>query len=189
MSWIKGCTLSVWCSTPQTGPVQWLREVCVTVPYFIPTWTAVWKQLVEFQPALFWLSLVFCGVFVWLCLLYRTSKCRKEQTVNLCVEDESGGRCYMFQTVLIMIIIITFKGAIRDFLQSPHSAANCLRHVHSSGPGATVCKSCATHRALVTCKCHVTCHLVSWYEGTAQLLSLTELKSHLFEFLFYWLNH
>ena len=45
------------------------------------------------------------------------------------------------------------------FLQSPHSAANCFQHVRSSGPGATVCKSRATHRALITCKCHVTCHL------------------------------
>ena len=60
----------------------------------------------------------------------------------------------------MMMIIIAFKGAIRDFLQSPHSAANCLQHVRSSGPGAIVCKSRATHRALITCKCHVTCHLV-----------------------------
>ena len=55
---------------------------------------------------------------------------------------------------------IAFKGAIRDFLQSPRSAANCLQHARSSGPGAIVCKSRATHRALITCKCHVTCHLV-----------------------------
>ena len=61
---------------------------------------------------------------------------------------------------IIIIIIIAFKGAIRDFLQSPHSAANCLQHVRSSGPGATVCKSRATHVALITCKCHVTCRLV-----------------------------
>ena len=56
--------------------------------------------------------------------------------------------------------LIAFKGAIRDFLQSPHSAASCLQHVRSSGPGAIVCKSRATYRALITCKCHVTCHLV-----------------------------
>ena len=60
--------------------------------------------------------------------------------------------------IIIIIIIIAFKGAIRDFLQSPHSAANCLQH--SRGPGAIVCKSRATHRTLITCKCHVTCHLV-----------------------------
>ena len=62
--------------------------------------------------------------------------------------------------IIIIIIIIAFKGAIRDFLQSPHSAANCLQHVRSSGPGATVCKSRAAHQALIMCKCHVTCHLV-----------------------------
>ena len=36
--------------------------------------------------------------------------------------------------IIIIIIIIAFKGAIRDLLQSPHSAANCLQHVRSSGP-------------------------------------------------------
>ena len=65
-----------------------------------------------------------------------------------------------YKTNTIIMIIIAFKGAIRDFLQSPDSAANCLQHVRSSGPGATVCKSRATHRALITCKCHATCHLV-----------------------------
>ena len=43
-------------------------------------------------------------------------------------------------SIRIIIIIIAFKGAIRDFLQSPHSGANCLQHVRSSGPGAAVCK-------------------------------------------------
>ena len=63
-------------------------------------------------------------------------------------------------TTITIIIIIAFKGAIRDFLQSPHSAANCLKYTLSSGQGAIVCKSRATHRALIACKCHVTCHLV-----------------------------
>ena len=75
-----------------------------------------------------------------------------------------------------LLIIIAFQGAIRDFLQSPHSAASCLQHVRSSGPGAIVCKSRATHRALITC--NMSC--ATWYEGTAQLLSLTEFISHLF---------
>ena len=61
---------------------------------------------------------------------------------------------------LIIIIIIAFKGAIQDFLRSPHSAANHLQHIRSSGLGAIVCKSRATHRALITCKCQVPCHLV-----------------------------
>ena len=66
----------------------------------------------------------------------------------------------MMMMMIMMISVIALKVAIRDFLQSPHSAANRLQHVRSSGPGAIVCKSRATHRTLITCKCHVTCHLV-----------------------------
>ena len=66
---------------------------------------------------------------------------------------------YSFFVYIILIIIIALKGAIRDFLQSPHCAANCLQHVGSSGPGAILCKSHATHRALITCKPAV-CYLV-----------------------------
>ena len=36
-----------------------------------------------------------------------------------------------------------------------HCAANCLQHVCSSGLGVTVCKSCATHRALIMCMCNM----------------------------------
>ena len=67
--------------------------------------------------------------------------------------------CVCVIIIIIIIIIIAFKGAIRAFSQSPHSAVNCLQHVRSSGLGAIVCKSRATHRALITCKCHITCHL------------------------------
>ena len=80
-----------------------------------------------------------------------------------------------------IIIIIAFKGAIRDFLQSPHSTVNCLQHICSSGPGAIVCKSYATHQRLSRASVMLR---ATWYEGTAQLLSLTELKSHLFELYF-----
>ena len=121
--------------------------------------------------------------------------------------------------------MIACKDSVRDFLQSPHCAVNCLQHVGSNGQGAIVCKSrakhrapfaCntssafhvqhierfsrATHRALFTCNtssafhvqhierlsrathralftCHMSC--ATWYEGTAQLFSLTEFKSHL----------
>ena len=51
--------------------------------------------------------------------------------------------------IMIIIIIITFQGAIRDFLQSSHCAANCLQHVRSSGLGAIMCISRATHQALI----------------------------------------
>ena len=40
--------------------------------------------------------------------------------------------------IMIIIMMIALKGAIRDFLQSPHCAANCLQHVGSSGLGAIV---------------------------------------------------
>ena len=91
----------------------------------------------------------------------------------------------MMMTMMMMFIImmmmmmkmIELKGAIRDFLQSPHCAANCLQYARSGGPGAIVCKSRATHKALITCS--MSC--ATWYEGTAQLLSSTELKSYLFE--------
>ena len=83
--------------------------------------------------------------------------------------------------LVIIIIIITFKGAIRDFLQSPHSAANCLQHVCSSGPGTIVCNHVKHIERLS--RTSVMLH-ATWYEGTAQLLSLIELKSHLFELYF-----
>ena len=59
--------------------------------------------------------------------------------------------------IIMIIIIIAFKGALRDFLQSLHCAANRLQHVRSSGPGAIVCKSRATHPALIMCNmpCYV----------------------------------
>ena len=37
------------------------------------------------------------------------------------------------------------------FLQTPQCPANCRQHVRSSGPGAIVWKSRATHRELITC--------------------------------------
>ena len=51
----------------------------------------------------------------------------------------------MADIIIMIIIIVLFKGAILDFLQSPHSAANCLELVRSSGHGAILCKSRATH--------------------------------------------
>ena len=92
------------------------------------------------------------------------------------VKVESFG---FISCTLLIIIIIAFKGAIRDFLHSPHSAVNCLQHIRSSGPGATnhVQHIERLSRASVMLR-------ATWYEGTAQLLSLTELKSHLFELYF-----
>ena len=41
--------------------------------------------------------------------------------------------------------IIALKGSITDCLQSPPCAANCLEHVHSSGPGVIMCKNHVRH--------------------------------------------
>ena len=52
-------------------------------------------------------------------------------------------------------------------LRSPHCAAKCLQHVSSSGPGAIVCKSLSTYRALITCKLQC----ATWYEPVAAQIS------------------
>ena len=48
-------------------------------------------------------------------------------------------------------MIIAFKGAIRDFLQSPQR--------HELSPTRTL-KWPGGNRVQITCKCHVTCQLV-----------------------------
>ena len=98
--------------------------------------------------------------------------------------QEIGKNLHCSMLLIIIIIIITFKGAIREFFQSPHCAVNRLQHVRSTGPGAIVCKSCATHRALITRIVQRAMLHATWYERTVQLLSVTEFKSHLFELCF-----
>ena len=88
--------------------------------------------------------------------------------------------------LLLVIIIIALKGAIRDFLQSSHSAANCLQRVRSSGPGAIVWKSRATHRAVITCKRHVTCHLI---RRDSSAIKFDRVEIAFIWASFYWLNH
>ena len=59
--------------------------------------------------------------------------------------------------IIIMIIAIAWEGAIQDCFYNLLTAANHLQHVHSSGPGAVVCKSRATHQTLIMCNmsCYV----------------------------------
>ena len=60
----------------------------------------------------------------------------------------------------LIIIIIAFKSAIRDFLQSPHSAANCL-NMHAQVAQAQSCANRAQHiERLSRATCRFTCHLV-----------------------------
>ena len=91
-----------------------------------------------------------CACFrVWFCFIYLS-----ERKVLIFVPNHCLSICEV-----ITMIMIAFKGVIRDFLQSPHCAASCLQHVRSSGTGAVVCKSHATHRALIMCNmlCYVPC--------------------------------
>ena len=82
--------------------------------------------------------------------------------------------------IIIIIIIITFSGAIRDFffynlLTAPRTASN----MHAQVARAQSCANHMQHIEGLSCStCHVTLHME---EGTAQLLSLTEFKLHLFE--------
>ena len=96
-----------------------------------------------------------------------------EPVVKLVVS--SGSLVYQFNPFAFVIIIIAFKGAIRDFLQSPHSAVS---NTYAQVARAQSCANPMQHigrwsRASVMLR-------ATWYEGTPQLLSLTESKSHLF---------
>ena len=85
-----------------------------------------------------------CFIFLCLCLFIVIKLVSHETVLNTMI--------MIIIIIITIIIIIQFKGAIQDFLQSPHSAVNCLQHARSSGPGTSVCKSRATYRALITCK-------------------------------------
>ena len=75
-------------------------------------------------------------------------------------------------------IIIAFKGAIRDFynlLTAPRTVSNAYAQVAWA-------QSYANHVQHIERLSRASVMLrATLYEGTAQLLSLTELKSHLFE--------
>ena len=81
----------------------------------------------------------------------------------------------------MIIIIIAFEGAIRDFynlLTAPRTVPN----MYAKWPWR--------NRVQITCNTSSSYHVqhvvlrATWYEGTAQLLSLTQMKSHLFELYF-----
>ena len=88
----------------------------------------------------------------------------------------------MMMMVMMMMMMIAFKGAIRDFL-----TISSLRREQS--PTRTL-KWPGHSRVQITCNTSIAYHVqhvvlrATWCEGTAQLLRLTELKSHLFELYF-----
>ena len=81
--------------------------------------------------------------------------------------------------MIIIIIIITFKDAVRDFctihpLRREPCPARTLRWLGRNRVQITCNTSGANHVQLVVLR-------ATWYETTAQLLSLTEFKSHFFK--------
>ena len=85
----------------------------------------------------------------------------------------------LVQLIMMMIIIIAFKGAIQDCLTN--SSLRC-----EPSPTRTL-KWPGRNRVQIKCNtsgAYLVQHVVlraTRYEGTAQLLSLTEFKSHLFQ--------
>ena len=81
----------------------------------------------------------------------------------------------------VMIMIIACKGAIRDF----YNLLTAPRTVSSTYAQVSRAQSCANHVQHIERLSRESVMLrATWYEGTAQQLSLTELKSHLFELYF-----
>ena len=93
---------------------------------------------------------------------------------------------FLFCFVFWFVVCVCFLGGVFFFwfgffffffwFYNLHCAVNCLQHVRSNDQDVIVCKSRATYQALITC--NMSC--ARWYEGKAQLLSLTEYKSHLY---------
>ena len=81
--------------------------------------------------------------------------------------------------IIMTVIIIALKRAIRDFffynlLTAPRTVSNTYDLV-------ALVQSCANRVQHIERLSRASVMLrAAWYEGTAQLLSLTELKSHLF---------
>ena len=81
--------------------------------------------------------------------------------------------------LIIIMIVIALKSAVRDITISlPRTISGII--IRSSSHGQVVCTSRTTHRTLIIC--NVSC--ATGNEGTAQLRSLTEMKSYLFELYF-----
>ena len=86
------------------------------------------------------------------------------------------------QKLVIIIIIIALQGAIRDIF-----TISSLRREPSS---TCTLKWPGRNRVQITCNTSSAYHMqhvvlrATWYEGTAQLLSLTEYKSLLFQLYF-----
>ena len=154
------------------------REVCSTIQWLSAAWLSGISQFSAGRPA--WRSQQVSGTLPLGQLEWHIDRVYTIGFSSRQVRMGSG------DCEVIIIIIIAFKGAFRDFLQSPHSAVNCLQHIRSSGPGAIMCKLRATHRAFITCKLPVTCHLV---RRDSSAIKFDRVEIAFIWGLFYWLNH
>ena len=82
------------------------------------------------------------------------------------------------------VIMIALKGAVEEFLRSPHCAANCLQNVSSRGQGAIVCKLRATHLGTYHVQ-HVVCHVIQRHSSAVKF---DKVKIAFILVLFYWLK-
>ena len=85
----------------------------------------------------------------------------------------------MMMMMMMMMITIVFKGAIWDYFYNLLTAPRTVSNTH---PQVARAQSCANHVQRIDRLWRATCRVrATWYEETAQLLSLTEWKSHLLE--------
>ena len=82
--------------------------------------------------------------------------------------------------MMMMMMIIFFKNRIERRNSRFFTLLTAPRTISDTHAQVARAQSCAKPRA--THRAHITCNTLraTWNEGTAQLLSLTELKSHLF---------
>ena len=112
--------------------------------------------LFRFLSGLFFLCLAFLFIScLFVCFFLFISFCVCFSCPSFSLVFTFFGRWFELSTLLIIIIIIAFKGAIRDFLQSPHSATNCLQHVRSKWPGRNhvqiTCNTSSAYHVQVSC--------------------------------------
>ena len=96
-------------------------------------------------------------------------------TSRRCVVDDQWRRYTNYSCTCIPVdgppARVRISGSLLALLTYEYPGGYGLSHL-----GAVMCKSQATHWALIMCNML----WGTWYEGTAKLLSLADLKSHLF---------
>ena len=87
--------------------------------------------------------------------------------------------------MMMMMMMMAFKGTTRDF----HNLLTALQTVSNTYVLVAWAQSCANHVQHIERLSRATTLCATWHEGTAELLSLTEFKSHLVQPYFIGSNH